>query len=234
MLLLFDIDGTLVDTGGAGRRALTEALRIVCGVDDGLEGVRLHGSTDRNILADAFQKHVGRPLDGVGEWSAIIDTYVGQLQEELQKASEYVVLDGARALPEACRSAGRFAVGIATGNVEQAAQLKLEPGGLWPLFDFGGYGSDAAQRADLVRRGIARGQAHAEARWGRRFADDEVVVLGDTEKDVLAAKAVGALSVGVLKGSRHKDALEASKPDLLVDSLMDSRLWKHLGLTPSN
>ncbi|MEM7678306.1 MAG: HAD hydrolase-like protein, partial [Myxococcota bacterium] len=97
--------------------------------------------------------------------------------------------------------------------------------------DFGGYGSDAARRADLVRCGIARGQALAEARWGRRFADDEIMVLGDTEKDVLAAKAAGALSVGVLKGSRYKDVLAASKPDLLVDTLMDPRLWSRLGLS---
>ncbi|MEM7676714.1 MAG: HAD family hydrolase, partial [Myxococcota bacterium] len=108
MLLLFDIDGTLVDCAGAGRRALTEALRIVCGVDDALEGVRLHGNTDPNILADAFQKHVGRPLDGEREWSEIIDAYIDQLQAELQRSNNYTVLPGAQALPQACRAAGTF------------------------------------------------------------------------------------------------------------------------------
>ena len=201
MLLLFDVDGTLIDTGGCGRRALTAALRRVAGVDDALEGVRLQGSTDPVILADAFRIHVGRPLDGDREWAAIIEAYLVELQAELLRSSEeYEILPGADVLPSAARADGRFAVGLATGNVERGAALKLGHGGLWPLFDFGGYGSDAGDRAELVRCGIERGQVIAEQQRGRRYATDEIFVIGDTEKDILAARAAGARSVGVLAG----------------------------------
>ena len=229
MLLLFDVDGTLVDTGGAGRRALAAALKDVTGVEDALSGVRLHGNTDPLILAEAFQTHVGRPIGGEEEHRRIIDTYLAKLQDELRTGTdEYTVLPGAKALPTAARAAG-FSVGLGTGNVEGGAQRKLAHGGLWSLFDFGGYGSDAGNRADLIRAGIERGQRLA---GDRRFKDDEIFVLGDTERDVLAAQAVGVQSVGVLVGSRHQDALTAAGPDLLVESLMAAALWRRLGLNP--
>ncbi len=233
MLLLFDIDGTLVDTGGAGRRALSTAIHKVAGVDGALKGVRLHGSTDPVILDDAFRQHLGRPLAGDDEWRRVIGAYLAELEIELENSGpEYTVLPGAEALPLAARSAGRYAVGLATGNVEAGAELKLSHGGLWSLFDFGGYGSDASDRTELVRRGIERGQTIAEQRYNRRFVPDEIVVLGDTEKDVAAAHAAGARAIGVLAGSRHRDALLAAGADLVVESLMDSKLWAFLELEP--
>lgn len=231
MLLLFDIDGTLVDTGGAGRRALATALKRVTGVEGALQGVRLHGSTDTVILEDAFRAHVGRPMTDEGEQQRIIDAYLSELQAELLvSGGEYTVLPGAVALPSAARRSDGYVVGLATGNVEGGAELKLAHGGLWSLFDFGGYGSDARDRDALVRRGIERGQALAESRGQRRFKTDEIFVLGDTERDIHAARAVGVRSVGILAGSRHRDALVASNPDLLVDSMMEPRLWSFLGI----
>ncbi len=233
MLLLFDIDGTLVDAGGAGRRALNAAVQQVTGIVNGLDGVRLHGCTDPNILDEVLCAHLGRPLSGPEEMDRIMDAYCLRLQVELRdESSGYSVLPGAVALPTAAQTDGRFAVGLATGNIERGAELKLERGGLWSLFDFGGYGSDAAARSELVARGIERGQALAERRWGRRFSSREVVVLGDTERDVAAARAVGAIAVGVLGGSRYREALIAAEPDLLVESLLDARLWDLLGLGP--
>ena len=233
MLLLFDIDGTLVDTGGAGRRALAAALKRVVGVDNALDGVRLHGSTDPVILADAFQQHAGRPMREEGEFEAIIEAYLTGLQAELRRSgAEYSILPGASALPAAAKEAGRFAVGLATGNVEGGAELKLAHGDLWSLFDFGGYGSDAADRAQLIRRGIERGQAWAEQHLGRRFSDAEIVVLGDTERDIVGAHGAGVRAVGVLAGSRHKEAMLAAGPDLVADSLLDPSLWTFLGLEP--
>ena len=229
MLLLFDVDGTLVDTGGAGRRALAAALEKVTGVPGALNGVRLNGSTDPTILNDAFEQHVGRARTAREE-TEILDTYLALLQEELRASDEYTVLPGAHELPKAARAAGTFAVGLATGNVQRGAELKLAHGGLWTHFRFGGYGSDAGDRTELVKRGIERGQQQAETEWGRRFKNDEVFVIGDTEKDIVAARAAGVQAVGVLEGSRHRDALIGSGPDLLVDSLLDPLLWKRLGL----
>ncbi len=231
MLLLFDVDGTLVRVGGAGRRAMVRAFEAHCGLEDAMAGVRLDGSTDPVIVADALATHLGRPPAGAAEVEAIIELYLGFLAEELRTVDAGTArLPGAAALPAAAAASGRFAVGLATGNVERGARLKLEAGDLASHFSFGGYGSDAAARALLVARGIERGQRYAERTLGRRFARDEVLVLGDTELDVLAAHEAGARAVAVLAGSRDVGALLASGPELVAESLDDPALWATLGL----
>lgn len=231
MLVLFDIDGTLVSVRGAGRRALNRAVEALTGVADALEGVRLHGSTDPVILEQAFAQKVGRPLED-GEEAQIYSRYLGHLAEEVEAGEHgYEVLPGVRDVVEALAATGRHVLGLATGNIEAAAKIKLDPGGLSDFFGFGGFGSDAGVRAELVRAGIEKGQAVAQAQLGRRVDLEEVVVIGDTEKDVAAAHAAGVRAVGVLAGSGHPDLLEASGPDLLVDSCADPALWRFLGLS---
>jgi phosphoglycolate phosphatase len=123
-----------------------------------------------------------------------------------------------------------FVLGLATGNVERGARIKLERGGLNRFFSFGGFGSDAGERERLVAVAIERGQQIAERAHGRRFSREEIFVFGDTEADVVAARAAGAVSVGVLYGSFARDELTAADPDLLVESFADPRLWSRLGL----
>lgn len=232
MLLLFDIDGTLISAGGAGRRALARAFEAVVGVAGAMEGLRLDGNTDPMILAQAFERHVGRPAAGEAENAAILERYLGFLLEELAHAGSYRVLPGALELAQAARASGRAALGLATGNIERGARLKLEAARLNPFFPFGGFGSDAPARAELVRRGIERGQRWAEAHLGRRFSASDVWVIGDTERDVAAAREVGVAAVGVLAGAGQPEVLEAARPDLLVESLADPVLWRALGLAP--
>ncbi len=231
MLLLFDIDGTLVTSGGAGRRSLARAFLDVTGVDGAMEGVHLGGSTDPTIIADAFALNVGRPPRGLEEIDAIMDRYLVHLEAELARTrDQYRVLPGAADVVAGAAGSGRHAVGLATGNVEAGARLKLMPGGLWERFKFGGYGSDSASRPELVRHGILRGQTYAESRLGRRFELEDVVVIGDTERDVEAARAAGVRVVGVLAGSLDPDALAGAQPDLLVDSLAEEAFWRLIGL----
>jgi phosphoglycolate phosphatase len=232
VLLLFDIDGTLVTSGGAGRRALARAFFDITGVEDAMAGVHLGGSTDPAIVADAFELNVGRAPHGPEEVDAIFARYLEHLQDELDRTRDkYLVLPGAEKIVSTSAISGRHAVGLATGNVEAGARLKLIPGKLWDHFRFGGYGSDAYVRAEVVRAGIERGQKYAEQHLGRRFELAEVVVIGDTERDVSAARAVGAVVVGVLAGSGDPEKLIAAKPDLLVDTLTDEKLWRLIGLS---
>ncbi len=220
MLLLFDIDGTLVRTAGAGRAALQRALLDVVGIEAALEGIRLDGNTDHQIL-DEVHRRTGRAVDPAA-MAVVYDRYIGHLERELELRSDaYEVLPGVRALLEASVSAG-YAVGLATGNIEAGARRKLTPGALNEFFSFGGFGSDAKKRADLVRAAIARSP--------RRFPLHETVVLGDTERDVEAARAVGARSVGVLAGAGARDRLAAAEPDYLASSLEDRGLYDFLGL----
>jgi phosphoglycolate phosphatase-like HAD superfamily hydrolase len=230
VLLLFDIDGTLIRCGGAGRKALVRAFSARHGVPDALAGVRLDGSTDPRIVADAYQASLGLPPPGIDELEALMQVYLQFLAEEL--ASEqlsYTVLKGARELVERALEAG-FEVGLATGNDERGARIKLRRGDLERYFAFGGFGSDSADRGELVRAGVARGQARAHARLGRRYSAEEIWVFGDTAADVRAARAAGVRAVGVLHGSWVPEELASAGPDLLAESFDDPALRRAIGL----
>lgn len=229
MLVLFDIDGTLISAGGVGRAALDRAFEDELGIPGALDGVRLHGNTDPLILEEVFARHVQRP-SLPGETERILERYLAHLERALAQNDGYRILPGAVSLLEALSRHGGFAVGLATGNIEGGARLKLIHGGLWTYFAFGGYGSDAAERRRLVECGIERGQDHAQSRFGRRFEAGEIVVIGDTERDVRAAYGAGVRAVGVRAGSADLDALEAAGPELLVDTLDSPALHVFLGL----
>jgi phosphoglycolate phosphatase-like HAD superfamily hydrolase len=231
MMLLFDVDGTLVRVGGAGRRALARAFESILGVKEAMNGVRLDGSTDFAIIESAFRVHLGRAPRDREEIETLLQAYLGFLELELEASrAMYEVLPGASELARAACASGRCAVGLATGNIERGARLKLARAGLNESFSFGGFGSDAASRPDLVACAVERGQRFGEARFGRRFPPEEIFVIGDTELDVAAARAVGAVAVGVLAGCMVRDALIASKPDFLLDSLDAEVFWTRVGL----
>ncbi len=229
MLVLFDIDGTLVSVKGAGRRALTEAIEVVTGVADALEEVRLHGGTDLGILQQACALHLGRAALNEDEIEQIFAEYLPRLGAHIE-AQDYVVLPGVQDILHALSETGTHILGLATGNLEAAAKIKLQPAGLDKFFEFGGYGSDASHRPDLVKKGVERGQARMQAELSRTARPEQIFVIGDTERDVSAAHEVGVMAVGVLAGSDCEPALRASQPDLLVDSLADPSLWRLLGL----
>lgn len=229
MILLFDIDGTLISCGGAGRRAFARAFEALHGHPDALDGVRLAGRTDPLIAEDTFRA-VGRRGPSADEVERLFARYVSLLEAELAASAGFRVLPGASALVERASRAPHLVLGLATGNVEAGAFAKLRRAGLDGYFRFGGYGSDARLRADLVRCGVARGQALAEQALGRSVPASEVWVIGDTELDVQAAHAAGVRAVGVRVGSSDPEALEASGPELLVDDLADARLWSSFGL----
>jgi phosphoglycolate phosphatase-like HAD superfamily hydrolase len=220
VLLLFDIDGTLVRTAGAGREALNLAFREVVGVDGALDGIRLDGNTDPLIYAAVFQRHFERGPEP-DELDEIRRRYVVHLEGCLQRrAADYQVLPGVLAILEEAVRRG-CDLGLCTGNIEAGARLKLRPGGLDRYFGFGGYGSDHADRAVLLQRAIERAQTTKPA--------EQTVVFGDTERDVDAARRVGVRSVGVRAGASDPEALAASRPDFLAESLDAPPLWTWLG-----
>ena len=216
-IVLFDIDGTLVTCGGAGRRAMERAFVEAVG-DASVGAFGYGGMTDRAIVREALTR-AGAIIDEA-RIDEVLDRYLVHLEDELPRATGYAVLPGVLEALEALeseRAQGRsIAIGLGTGNLARGAALKLERGGLWSRFAFGGFGSDHEDRATLLARGAARGLEHLVP-----GAHATVVVVGDTPRDVLAAHAIGARCVAVATGTYGLDELRAHAPHRLVRDLTD-------------
>ena len=212
-VLLFDIDGTLVLTGGAGRRAMNRAFTDACGHANGLEQVSFAGMTDPGILRAGIEAIGQVPTQAL--FAAILDAYLRYLAEELPKAEGYVILPGAKETVERAGHHAHVAVGLGTGNVEAGARLKLRHGGLDDYFAFGGFGCDHEDRAEVLRAGAERGAA----RLGTTRDRCRVVVIGDTPRDVHAARAIDAECIAVGTGGHDLAEMAALGADLVVDDL---------------
>lgn len=193
-ILLFDIDGTLISSGGAARRAIERAFEESFGLED-VFSFPFDGMTDRAIARQALRN--AGVESGDEAISRFLPIYLSVLEAELQSAPFYRLHHGMQEAVVAARGRERFAVGLGTGNVKDGARLKLQRVGIYDSFDFGGFGCDHEERPALIRRGAERG---AE-RLGLPLSECRVVVIGDTPHDVSAASAIGAECIGVGTGS---------------------------------
>jgi phosphoglycolate phosphatase-like HAD superfamily hydrolase len=224
-VVLLDVDGTLVSAGGAGRRAIGLALGEVCGPVDGVvAAIRLDGMTDRLIVREALDA-LGRTFtDALCD--DVLARYVGHLARELA-APGFAVLPGVEPLLGALAAGGR-PYGLCTGNVEEGARQKLARGGLeryfaWGADAIGGFAHDGEARDRVVAAAVRR----ASARLGREVAPAEVLVVGDTPRDVEAAHRVGCPALAVATGRYDVEALAAAGADRVVPTLEhpDARAW---------
>lgn len=194
-ILLFDIDGTLITTGGVGRRAIERAFGERYGRPDACTSFRFDGMTDRSIARRALTLLEVEPTDVAID--DILAVYVRLLEVEVERADAalYRVHAGIAEALAVAKEHG-MGVGLGTGNTREGARIKLSRVGIYEKFAFGGFGSDAEDRSALIRRGAERGAEHL----GVPLATCRVVVIGDTPKDVDAARAIGAESFGVGTG----------------------------------
>lgn len=193
-ILLFDIDGTLLTTGHAGRHAMERTFARYGNVD--ACAFRFDGMTDKQIARQALLNLGIEPTDAAIDES--IALYVELLLEEVARvdAANYRLHEGIREALQAARERGH-AIGLGTGNVVEGARIKLSHVGVYDEFAFGGFGSDAEDRTELLRHGAERGAKHL----GVSLAACRIVVIGDTPKDVAAAQGIGAECIGVGTGS---------------------------------
>ncbi|MGB2714116.1 MAG: HAD family hydrolase [Vicinamibacterales bacterium] len=216
-VVLFDIDGTLVLTGGAGMRAMNRACEDIAGAIDALHEIPVAGRTDWIILHDAMRK-LGKELED--ELLATIRRrYVQHLQEEIQHRGHGVksVLPGVRELLDQLASRDDVFLGLVTGNFEEGARIKLEYFDLWRYFRCGAYGDDAQDRNALVPFALERARACG---LSTALAHD-VLVVGDTPHDVACARAAGAMPVGVATGSYTLEEIRASGAEVVFPDLSD-------------
>lgn len=212
-LVLFDIDGTLIRTGGAGVKAFERTLASAFGVQNGTAAVRFSGRTDPAIVRDCFVQHGIAPSPE--NFGRFFESYVFWLDQLLQQTNGAVcpgvidLLGALNQLPEPP------AVGLLTGNIRLGAEIKLRHFQLWEAFVTGGFGDDSEDRRQIAVIARRRG-----GQWlGRELAGDEILVVGDTPHDVDCARAIQARTLAVATGGATREELAAHRPTWLVEDL---------------
>jgi phosphoglycolate phosphatase-like HAD superfamily hydrolase len=213
-IVLFDIDGTLIWTAGAGQAALAATLEDEFGVRELQGSVSYAGRTDRAIVSDLFRLHAIQ--DSAEHWQQFLAGYPARLRERLPTHAGRV-LPGVRGLLDMFAAREDVALGLLTGNVRHGARLKLEHYGLADHFHFGAYGDCHTQREHVAHEALASARAHL----GRRADEARVYVIGDTPHDVRCGRAIGATVIAVATGPQQLDVLAVAQPDLLLLDLSD-------------
>jgi phosphoglycolate phosphatase len=212
-ILLFDIDGTLVSTGGAGAVAWRQAFQELHGIPADIGQYTDAGMTDPDVGAKTFQAVMDREATP-RELAQLLQRRLEHLPEAVQQSQGYKVLPG---VPERLRQlshAGHL-LGIITGNGDGAAFVKLARGDLVRWFTFGAYATAGIDRAGIVRQAVER----AEATIGRDVPNEEIFVIGDTPLDIDAAHAVGCSAIAVATGHYDAAALREAGADHVLESL---------------
>ena len=219
-LVLFDIDGTILLTAGAGRRAIVAALGQEVGDTAAFGQVRFDGKTDPQIVAELLAA-AGHPGPHAPErLSAICRRYVELLAGELERqTSRTTTMPGVPALLDRLEAQGGVVLGLLTGNVAEGASLKLRSAGLDPTrFRVGAYGSDSANRPELPPIAARR----AEPYFGRIPTGSEVVIIGDTPADIGCGECIGARALAVATGGYSVPDLAACGPHAVFEDLRDT------------
>jgi phosphoglycolate phosphatase len=215
LAVLFDIDETLVSTGGAGARSWRWAFNELWGADADISRYTSGGMTDPEVGRRTFDGVMGRaPTDR--EMAQLLAGYLQRLPEEVASSPGYRVLPGVEQLLPRLASEGVL-LGITSGALEASAHIKLGRADLNRYFSFGGFGSDSNDRGELTRKAIER----AEVIHGHPLDRRRVFVVGDTPLDIAAAHQADAVGVGVATGKYGVEDLEKSGADHVLRSLED-------------
>lgn len=211
-VVLFDIDGTLIDSGGAGARSWSHAFETLYGVPADIGSHTNAGETDPVVARKTFEAAIGR-RPSEDELARLFAQYLRRLSEEVANSPGYRVLDGVVDLLTKLSDSGSM-LAIVSGAMEGAARVKLARADLNKFFVFGGYGSDSDDRGRLTQVAIDK----ATMMHDRAVDPGDVLVVGDTPLDVAAARAVGAVAVGVASGKFSQDQLLAGGADHVLPS----------------
>ncbi len=225
-LVLFDIDGTLVLTGGAGIRAMNRACEELVGHRQALANIPVAGRTDRIILTDVLRQAGRSPDEGLLD--RLRDRYVGHLREEIERPGRTqnfeslgargglkAVMPGVRELVDTLQRRDDVFLGLLTGNFEAGARIKLEHFDLWRYFRCGAFGDDSADRNDLVPFAVRR----AKDCGVPDLRPEQILVVGDTPHDIACARAVGAVAVAVATGGFTADQLREQGAQIVFQDL---------------
>jgi phosphoglycolate phosphatase-like HAD superfamily hydrolase len=213
--VLFDIDGTLLVTGGAGGAAWQRAFDQLYGVEADVAEHTDAGMTDPEIAAILFREVIGR--EGTAEErSRAIGCYLKHLPETVAESEGYRIMPGIDELLDRLIDSG-ILLGLVTGNIEAAAHIKLSRGHLNRFFSFGGYGSDSADRTEVTEAALRRGELVS----GGILTEGACIAVGDTPRDIKAGHGAGIKVVGVATGSYSLDQLEQAGADWPISQVSE-------------
>lgn len=213
--VLFDIDGTLISTGGAGAKSWKWAFQQVVGIPAEIGQYTDAGWTDPEVAKGTFRQVMGRDPTRQ-EMAALIAAYLAIIPDNVQASEGYKVLDGVYELLPQLVERGVL-LGLTTGGTEGAAHVKLGRAQLNKYFAFGGYGSDSADRVELTKKAIERGGLML----GEPLDAADVLVVGDTPRDVKAALGAGAVPVGVASHKHTAEQLAEAGAEYVIETLVD-------------
>jgi len=223
-ILLFDIDATLLLTGGAGQIAFDEAFFHCFGIKDAWGDTKPHGKTDPVIFQEIALRVLGRRLSGE-ETERLSGRYLDRFPSALEEAPRFRLMPGIPRLLEDLSRRQDVLLGVATGNYERSTWAKLERGKLRHFFAFAGSASDSKLRDEIVRTAIERAGAKLD---GDLSGPHDIIVIGDTPMDIASGKANGARTVGVATGLYTYDQLKACSPDFCFRDFSDSGAFMHV------
>lgn len=214
-IFLFDLDGTLIWSGGAGLKALQLASREEFGLQDATSGIVLDGMTDLAIVRAILEPHGLATPENIRR---LIQAYLRNLRRTVSEAEGYRVLKGVCEALDFLEGQGRL-LALATGNVKRGARIKLERGALWHRFRLGGFGSDSEERVRIVKLALLR----ARRALGDRAA--RAIVIGDTPRDISAARGAGLPSLAVATGRYDEATLRQAGADVVLPNLARPSSW---------
>ena len=217
-LLLWDIDGTLIDSGGAGERALCRALEREFGIEDDLAWLEYFGRTDVWIARAILSKHFGAAT--TENIQRFLEGYLTALPTEMDNPRARV-LRGIRTIVDQVARSGDIAQGLLTGNLRRGAEIKLRRLDLWLPFPFGAFADDAEQRDHLGPHALNRAGAH----HGTTFSPDNVFVIGDTPNDIACGKAIGSKTIAVATGRYTVGQLHSHAPTIVLEDFDDTNAF---------
>jgi phosphoglycolate phosphatase len=222
-LILWDIDGTILHSGGAGMHSLQRALQEVFGSEASIAGIDFAGRTDPWIIGQIFAT---AGIEDTPEHRArYVEGYIGLLPGVL-RLKHASVLPGVRALLDQAAAHPHVAQGLLTGNLRRGAETKLGYHGLWPYFAVGAFADDSSVRNELGPHALRRARAH----WAHAFPVERVWIIGDTPHDIACARAIGARVLAVATGSSSVAELAGHAPDAVLRDLSDpAPFWATLG-----
>lgn len=216
-VVFFDIDGTLLMTNGAGKKAIESCLSDHFKVNNPNADIDYGGRTDMSLIRELFQLN-GLKEPTIDDISLFFGDYVARLKAELQ-ISGSTILPGVAQLLSALEADDRYELGIITGNIEEGAEAKLSHHNIQNFFRFGGYGNRMPKRDDIAREGLAAAEDHLD----RKLDGKQCLVIGDTPHDIICSRAIGAYSVAVGTGYSNHESLLKESPTMFFENLADTQ-----------